>query len=160
MNTKILVALELGVPLVITPVAASPFDLPENETIVAFANQALDFVQEVKTVYTVSWLWTKLSRASRQHWENLATHDPARRTCADALHRLPGHDPRPLQARVDAAAHPGEPASPLLRPPPPRSKAAAPRPSTCFAGGNWSGRLVAAAAPRRLARDDRDVPQV
>ena len=80
-NTKILVALELGVPLVITPVrlhqstvpnhnyttnvcasesasspcrfswcrpplvvwdsqvAASPFDLPENETIVAFADQ-------------------------------------------------------------------------------------------------------------------------
>ena len=39
-NTKILVALELGVPLVITPVAASPFDIPENETVVAFADQA------------------------------------------------------------------------------------------------------------------------
>mmetsp|Transcript_27588 Transcript_27588/g.72926 ORF Transcript_27588/g.72926 Transcript_27588/m.72926 type:complete len:775 (-) Transcript_27588:35-2359(-) len=77
-NTKILVALELGVPLVITPVAASPFDLPENETIVAFADQALDFVQQTVYVYTVSWLWTQLSRASRQHWENLATHDPAR----------------------------------------------------------------------------------
>ena len=30
-NTKILVALELGVPLVITPVAASPFDFPEEK---------------------------------------------------------------------------------------------------------------------------------
>ena len=29
-----------GIPLVITPVAASPFDIPENETIVAFADQA------------------------------------------------------------------------------------------------------------------------
>ena len=77
-NTKILVALELGIPLVITPVAASPFDIPENETIVAFADQALDFVQQTVAVYTVSWLWTTLSRASRQHWENLATHDPAR----------------------------------------------------------------------------------
>jgi len=77
-NTKILVALELGVPLVITPVAASPCDLPENVTIVAFADQALDFVQQTVYVYTVSWLWTQLSRASRQHWENLAAHDPAR----------------------------------------------------------------------------------
>ena len=107
-NTKILVALELGIPLVITPQAASPFDLPENETVVAFADQALDFVQQTVSVYTVSWLWTQMARASRQvtgcatttataatasttatstsppppsplqHWENLATHDPAR----------------------------------------------------------------------------------
>jgi hypothetical protein len=47
-NTKILVALELGVPLVITPVAASPFDIPDNETVVAFANQAADFTQQVR----------------------------------------------------------------------------------------------------------------
>ena len=65
-NTKILVALELGIPLVITPVAASPFDLPENETIVAFADQALDFVQQTVSVYTMSWLWTQMARASRQ----------------------------------------------------------------------------------------------
>jgi hypothetical protein len=48
-NTKILVALELGVPLVITPVAASPFDIPDNETVVAFANQAADFTQQVRS---------------------------------------------------------------------------------------------------------------
>ena len=35
-------------------------------------------MQQTVYVYTVSWLWTQLSRASRQHWENLATHDPAR----------------------------------------------------------------------------------
>ena len=52
-------ALELGVPLVITPVAASPFDLPDNETIVAFADQALDFVQQTVSVYTTSWLYPR-----------------------------------------------------------------------------------------------------
>ena len=47
-------------------------------TLTTDPNQALDFVQQTVAVYTVSWLWTTLSRASRQHWENLATHDPAR----------------------------------------------------------------------------------
>jgi len=136
-NTKILVALELGVPLVITPVAASPFDLPDNETIVAFADQALDFVQQTVSVYTVSWLWTQLSRASRQHWENLATHDPARndvRTmlatiCQDTTqqHYLSRWTPPPI---------PEEPPEPVLQlpaPDGPRRKV-----STCLTGGNWS----------------------
>ena len=138
-NTKILVALELGVPLVITPVAASPFDIPENETIVAFADQALDFVQQTTSVYTVSWLWTQLARASRQHWENLATHDPARQDvrvvlatiCQDTSHThyLQHYTPPPLK---------NEPASgPILAlPKPPAAKA--PPLSTCLAGGNWS----------------------
>ena len=155
-NTKILVALELGVPLVITPVAASPFDIPENETVVAFADQALDFVQQTVSVYTVSWLWTQLARASRQHWENLATHDPARndvRTvlatiCQDTTetHYLSAWTPPPVA---------NEPVTPVLALPKPcggngaeeaggsnASTAAAcqkPRPlSTCLAGGNWS----------------------
>lgn len=58
--------------------------------------------------------WTQLSRASRQHWENLATHDPARNdvrtvlstVCEDttANHYLSGYRP-PLI--------PKEPVSPL-----------------------------------------------
>lgn len=36
-------------------------------------------------VYTTSWLWTHLSRASRQHWENLAAHDPARNDVRNVL---------------------------------------------------------------------------
>ena len=136
-NTKILVALELGVPLVITPVAASPFDLPDNETIVAFADQALDFVQQTVSVYTVSWLWTQLSRASRQHWESLATHDPARsdvRTmlstvCQDTTrdHYLPQWTPLQI---------PLEPAVPVVTLP--RVAATKRKLSTCLAGGNWS----------------------
>ena len=136
-NTKILVALELGVPLVITPVAASPFDLPDNETIVAFADQALDFVQQTVSVYTVSWLWTQLSRASRQHWENLATHDPARsdvRTvlstiCQDTTeqHYLSHWTPPPIRS---------EPAEHVLRLPSPSEGHGSL--SSCFAGGNWS----------------------
>ena len=151
-NTKILVALELGVPLVITPVAASPFDIPENETVVAFADQALDFVQQTVSVYTVSWLWTRLARASRQHWENLATHDPARsdvRTmlatiCFDTTttHYLSSWTPHLID---------DEPPTPMLNLPKPpcpagdtnASAAAAncprPRPlGTCLQGGNWS----------------------
>jgi len=145
-NTKILVALELGVPLVITPVAASPFDLPDNETIVAFADQALDFVQQTVSVYTVSWLWTQLSRASRQHWESLATHDPARNdvrimlstVCQDTTehHYLKGWMP---------PAIPLEPPEPVVQLPSmstPRRKV-----SSCFAGGNWS---TTAASPLLL----------
>ncbi len=130
-NTKILVALELGVPLVITPVAASPFDLPDNETIVAFADQALDFVQQTVSVYTTSWLWTQLSRASRQHWENLATHDPARNdvrtvlstVCEDttARHYLSRWAPLPV---------PNEPENMEPRLPPKRRSA--PTPNGCF----------------------------
>ena len=131
-NTKILVALELGVPLVITPVAASPFDLPDNETVVAFADQALDFVQQTVSVYTVSWLWTQLARSSRQHWENLATHDPARNdvrtmlatVCGETTEAqyLSGWTPPPI---------PNEPPPVLMLPAPeapPRR-----RPSACFA---------------------------
>lgn len=36
-------------------------------------------------VYTTSWLWTHLSRVSRQHWENLASHDPARNDVRNVL---------------------------------------------------------------------------
>ena len=49
-----------------------------NVRCLEFFDQALDFVQQTVSVYTVSWLWTHLARASRQHWENLAAHDPAR----------------------------------------------------------------------------------
>ena len=51
--------------------------------------QALDFVQQTVSVYTVSWLWTQLSRASRQHWEALASHDPARNDVRAVLASLP-----------------------------------------------------------------------
>ena len=136
-NTKILVALELGVPLVITPVAASPFDLPDNETVVAFAGQALDFVQQTVSVYTVSWLWTQLSRASRQHWENLATHDPARndvRTvlstiCQDTTqhHYLSRWMPPPIRS---------EPRQPMVHLPV-AGRERKPL-SSCLSTGNWS----------------------
>ena len=141
-NTKILVALELGVPLVITPVAASPFDLPENETIVAFADQALDFVQQTVSVYTTSWLWTQLSRASRQHWEALASHDPARNDVRGVLAAVCTEttDTQYL-ARWTPPAIRGEPAEPMLALPSPRAAASSgkPRPlSSCLATGNWS----------------------
>jgi hypothetical protein len=152
-NTKILVALELGVPLVITPVAASPFDFPENETIVAFADQALDFVQETVSVYTVSWLWTKLSRASRAHWENLATHDPARNdvrvVLADicqhtseqhynfgwAAPQIRGEPERPKLLLPRSACGEGKSSTSTCEPP--RAL------SSCFAGGNWSSLTAA-----------------
>lgn len=152
-------------------VAASPFDLPENETIVAFADQvnpippplhkpfpiplptpygqALDFVQQSVYVYTVSWLWTQLSRASRQHWENLATHDPARNdvrtvlttVCEDTtdLHylahwappRIEGEPPDPKPSLPHGCVE--RSAECVLTPP---------APSVCFGGrsGNSSGR--------------------
>ena len=127
-NTKILVALELGIPLVITPVAASPFDIPENETIVAFADQALDFVQQTVAVYTVSWLWTTLSRASRQHWENLATHDPARNDVRVAISTLCSDTNSFNYLRTSSIPRlpvPNEPEQPQLELPPPCAKAVA-----------------------------------
>jgi hypothetical protein len=161
-NTKILVALELGVPLVITPVAASPFDMPENETIVAFADQALDFVQQTVSVYTTSWLWTQLSRASRQHWEQLASHDPARNDVRSVLatvcqettekHYLAQWKPPAIRGEPDepvlsvagpkCASDGGAASAPAADAAAAADGAAtcdAPRPlSSCLAGGNWS----------------------
>ena len=147
-NTKILVALELGVPLVITPVAASPFDLPENETIVAFADQALDFVQQTVSVYTTSWLWTQLSRASRQHWEQLASHDPARNDVRSFLstvcqettqhHYLSQWTPPRIQGEPAKAAL-------VLRPPPSTgAEDAKTTASSCLVKGNSSATLLVA----------------
>ena len=79
--------------------------------------QALDFVQQTVYVYTVSWLWTKMSRASRQHWENLAAHDPARNdvrtmlatVCGDTTesHYLWRWDPPPIpDENVSVVPHP------------------------------------------------------
>jgi len=153
-NTKILVALELGVPLVITPVAASPFDFQDNETVVAFASQAADFVQQTVAVYTISWLWTHLSRESRRHWENLASHDPARADVRNLISTVcQGTDSEHFNAKwepplianepphpivnvapcVKANATPASPAASSLCPLPPRAK------SVCFKGGNFSG---------------------
>eukprot|EP00962_Isochrysis_galbana_P051053 scaffold22404_cov112-Isochrysis_galbana.AAC.7 len=79
-NTKILVALELGVPLVITPVAASPFDIPDNETVVAFANQAADFTQQVRSacagrrVQPHSAYAPPLTAAERGAWSKRCAH--------------------------------------------------------------------------------------
>jgi len=83
-------------------------------------------------VYTVSWLWTQLSRASRQHWENLATHDPARNdvrtvlttVCEDttASHYL---------SHWEAPQIAGEPATPSISLPP-----------SCSSSGSKSGRCA------------------
>jgi len=152
-NTKILVALELGVPLVITPVAASPFDFDENETIVAFASQAADFIQQTVSVYTISWLWTRLSRESRRHWEDLAAHDPARNDVRNVLSTVcHATNAQHFNTKWQAQPLPGEPLEPVVQlplckharlgpgnmqsgsdcPPPPRAK------SMCFQGGNFS----------------------
>ena len=70
--------LTLTSTLTLTPTPTPTLTLTLTLTLTTDPDQALDFVQQTVAVYTVSWLWTTLSRASRQHWENLATHDPAR----------------------------------------------------------------------------------
>jgi len=82
-------------------------------------------------------LWTQLSRASRQHWESLATHDPARNdvrimlstVCQDttAQRFLTTWTPPPIPLE------PLEPSVTLPSATPSHRKL-----SACFAGGNWS----------------------
>jgi hypothetical protein len=139
--------------------ACAAFAFARATVAVAGAAQALDFVQQTVSVYTVSWLWTQLARASRQHWENLATHDPARNDvrvllatiCQDTTetHYKESWTPPQLE---------NEPVTPTLSLPRPcgggapspstsngsvvatsSAACAKPRPlSSCLAGGNWS----------------------
>ena len=116
--------------------------------------QALDFVQQTVSVYTVSWLWTRLARASRQHWENLATHDPARNdvrtvlatVCFDTTEthylsswtapQIDGEPPAPVLALPKPPCAADSPAAAAAN-----ASSACPKPrplSVCLAGGNWS----------------------
>jgi len=117
---------------VITPVAASPFDFDERETIVAFADQAADFTQQTVSVYTISWLWTELARNSRRHWEDLASHDPARNDVRNVLSAVcQGTDTKGYRA-WEAPPISNEPTPQTLTLPPCLAKAVASRrKSTC-----------------------------
>ena len=73
-NTKVYSALRLGIPLVITRVAAAPFEL--NGTAVALlADDASGFTTAVETVLGSAATRARLSRASRAHWLQLVQAD-------------------------------------------------------------------------------------
>ena len=136
--------------------------MPENETIVAFADQALDFVQQTVSVYTVSWLWTQLSRASRQHWEKLATYDPARNDVRVVLSTVCNVTTEShYLSRWEPPQIPGEPAEAVLALPEGSpgicSKGAAARGERCALAPPISGSTCLVAAGNRTAMEQLPV---
>jgi len=76
-NTKVYTALALGVPLIITPAAAAPFEFPRNSTVAFVAADAQGFEAAVDQVVSSDETWRQLSRASREHWASLLRDDRA-----------------------------------------------------------------------------------
>ena len=111
---------------------------PHPRSIVAFASETADFIQQTVQVYTVSYLWNQLARESRRHWETLASSDPARNDVWNVLSTICGAtNAQQYLSRWEAPQLPREPKEPTLLLP---------------AAGGGEARGGAHGAPRASAR--------
>uniref|UniRef100_A0A7S4BNN3 Uncharacterized protein n=2 Tax=Chrysotila carterae TaxID=13221 RepID=A0A7S4BNN3_CHRCT len=76
-NTKLMPALQHGVPIVLTSVAAAPLAIPSDSTVALVADSADAFVTQLLRVASDSSLWLTLSSGSRTHWQMLLDEDAA-----------------------------------------------------------------------------------
>lgn len=78
-NTKLLPALQWGVPIVLTTVAANPLAIPTDDSVALIADDEMAFVEQLVRVLSEPSLWRMLSSASSAHWQTLlaADHDAA-----------------------------------------------------------------------------------
>ena len=87
-NTKVYAALQRGVPLVITPVAAAPLEFPPNSSAALLAADATAFVGGVESLVTNASAWQLRSTAGRQHWGRLVRWARGERDLDRLLHTL------------------------------------------------------------------------
>ena len=108
-NTKLLPALQWGVPAILTTVAASPLGIPTDESVALIADSADDFVRRLQQVHSSPAEAQRLAAAARAHWQRLLAEDatasdltPLLAMACDVL-----NDPkavRPMPAPVSASA--------------------------------------------------------
>lgn len=74
-NTKLLPALQWGVPIVLTTVAANPLAIPPDGSVALLADDEASFVTQLARVLDEPALWLSLSSASSTHWHTLLAAD-------------------------------------------------------------------------------------
>jgi glycosyltransferase involved in cell wall biosynthesis len=74
-NTKIMPALQLGIPIVLTSVAASPLEIPTDNSVALIADTAGAFIQHLGRLESDSTEATRLGAASLSHWKRLLDED-------------------------------------------------------------------------------------
>jgi hypothetical protein len=116
-NTKLLVALELGLPLVVTRAAALPLGLlPQGNASAAgsraaalFADDVLEFTSATLQLVGSEVLWRRMSRASRDTFEQMESVDPAAEDMKGLLHSAcDARERADLQVLVPRATRPLE----------------------------------------------------
>ncbi|KAL1530782.1 hypothetical protein AB1Y20_001678 [Prymnesium parvum] len=141
-NTKLFPALQLGVPIVLTSVAASPLRLPLDDSVALVADTADRFAAQIARVVSTAAEAARLAAASRAHWRQMNADDasaaelrqllrlvcPALRTPADDRPLPTPPAPSDADARADVS---GARKAPLSR---------------CFGGGGRAKGGPAAAA--------------
>jgi len=140
-NTKLLPALQWGVPIVLTSVAANPLAIPPDDSVALIADDAARFIAQLSRLLSDPPLWRALSAASSAHWTTLLEAD---RRAADVSQ---------LAALACAARNTLDEARPLALPHAPRGAARkliddlqgarAPPASRCFARQEAPAVLVA-----------------
>jgi hypothetical protein len=74
-NTKLLPALQWGVPIVLTAVAAAPLAIPTDDSVALIADDGPTFARQLLRVLADPSLWLKLSSSSSAHWHQLLAAD-------------------------------------------------------------------------------------
>ena len=85
-NTKLFPALQLGLPIVLTSVAASPLQLPSDDSVALIADTAPVFIRQVIRVLTQQEEAARLASASLAHWTAMLREDATASELCAAKH--------------------------------------------------------------------------
>lgn len=109
-NTKLLPALQWGVPIVLTSVAASPLGIPGDESVALVADSAPAFVAQLKRLHADPDETARFASSSRRHWQRLLDDDatasdllPLMALACDVTRRPPDERPMPMSLTAPAA---------------------------------------------------------
>ena len=137
-NTKLLPALQWGVPTILTTVAASPLGIPADDSVALIADSADAFVRQIRQVYSQPEEAARLASAARAHWQRLLDEDasasdltPLLSLACNVLSEPEAKRPMPMPSSASTASTPQ--AADLRRD---LSAARSPQPasSRCFEG--------------------------
>lgn len=129
-NTKLFPALQLGIPIILTSVAASPLKIPLDDSVALVADTPEHFERQILRLYTQTGETRRLAAASSNYWNQMLADDAAASELSSLLQlvcptlRTPADQrPLPLPAAPDhAVAGLGEDLTAARSRSPPHSK--------------------------------------
>lgn len=74
-NTKLLPGLQLGVPIVLTSVSASPLGIPQDDSVALLADDSAAFVSQLRRLHEAPSEALRLAAAAKRHWTTLLEED-------------------------------------------------------------------------------------